>query len=91
MRSIAQCVEAAAEDITVLTDGAAGVPLTAEVVERLGDRSLVYGVLDDGSKFVVEADGRSLIKAGDRLMLSLDPKAFHLFGADGRAFFKEAD
>ncbi|MDR7030728.1 ABC transporter ATP-binding protein [Rhizobium rosettiformans] len=80
-----------AEDITVLTDGTSGVPLTAEVVERLGDRSLVYGVLDDGSKLVVEADGRSLIKAGDRLMISADPHAFHLFGADGRAFGREGD
>ncbi|MDH4439617.1 MAG: sn-glycerol-3-phosphate ABC transporter ATP-binding protein UgpC [Rhizobium sp.] len=80
-----------AEDITVVTDGTTGVPLTAEVVERLGDRSLVYGVLDDGSKFVVEADGRSLIKAGDRMMVAADPKAFHLFGADGRAYRKEAD
>ncbi|TPP05916.1 ABC transporter ATP-binding protein [Rhizobium glycinendophyticum] len=80
-----------AEDITVLTDGSAGVPVTAEVIERLGDRSLVYGVLDDGSKFVVEADGRSLIKAGDRLMVSVDASALHLFGADGRAYSRRAD
>ncbi|THV09998.1 ABC transporter ATP-binding protein [Rhizobium rhizophilum] len=79
-----------AEDITVIT-GDAGIPLTAEVVERLGDRSLVYGVLNDGSKLVVEADGRSLIKAGDRVMVSADPHSFHLFGADGRAYRREAD
>jgi multiple sugar transport system ATP-binding protein len=80
-----------AEDITVVTSAGNGVPLTAEVVERLGDRSLVYGVLDDGSKLVVEADGRSLIKAGDRVMVAADPHAFHLFGADGRAYHREAD
>jgi multiple sugar transport system ATP-binding protein len=80
-----------AEDISVLPDGGSGVPLTAEVIERLGDRSLVYGVLDDGSKLVVEADGRSLIKAGDRLVVAADPHAFHLFGADGRAFQRRAD
>jgi multiple sugar transport system ATP-binding protein len=80
-----------AEDITVVSPGNTGVPLTAEVIERLGDRSLVYGVLDDGSKLVVEADGRSLIRAGDRISISADPKAFHLFGADGRALSREAD
>ncbi len=80
-----------AEDIAVVTDGRAGVPLTAEVVERLGDRSLVYGVLDDGTKLVVEADGRSLIKADDRVTVSADHQAFHLFGAGGRAYLKEAE
>jgi len=80
-----------AEDFTVVPQGSTGVPLMAEVVERLGDRSLVYGVLDDGSKVVVEADGRSLIKAGDRVTVSADPHAFHLFGADGRAYRREAD
>ena len=80
-----------AEDITVVNDAGTGVPMTAEVVERLGDRSLIYGVLDDGSKLVVEADGRSLIKAGDKVMVAADPHAFHLFGADGRAYHREAD
>lgn len=80
-----------AEDIRVVTDGTAGEPLTAEVVERLGDRTLVYGVLDDGSKLVVEADGRSLIKAGDRVAISADPNAFHLFGADGSAYRREGE
>ena len=80
-----------AEDVGIITDGATGVPLTAEVVERLGDRSLVYGVLDDGSKLVVEADGRSLIKAGDRVMITADPNAFHLFGADGSAYRREGE
>ncbi len=80
-----------AEDITVVTDGRPGVPLTAEVVERLGDRSLVYGVLDDGTKLVVEADGRSHIKADDRVTVSADDHAFHLFGADGRAYLREAE
>jgi multiple sugar transport system ATP-binding protein len=79
-----------AEDLTVVPQGGMGHALTAEVVERLGDRSLVYGVLDDGTKLVVEADGRSVIKAGDRLIVSADPTAFHLFGADGRAFPGEA-
>ncbi len=80
-----------AEDIAVVPQGSLGHAVTAEVVERLGDRSLVYGVLDDDTKLVVEADGRSVIKAGDRLMVSADPNAFHLFGADGRAFPREAD
>lgn len=80
-----------AEDITVVSNGGDGYALTADVVERLGDRCLVYGALADGSKLAVEADGRSLIKPGDTVNVVADPHAFHLFGADGRAFPREGD
>jgi multiple sugar transport system ATP-binding protein len=78
-----------AEDVSVCSHGEAGVPLRAEVIERLGDRTLIYGVLADGTKIVVEADGRSLAKAGDTVNIRAEAQAFHLFGADGQALARQ--
>ncbi|RCS22189.1 sn-glycerol-3-phosphate ABC transporter ATP-binding protein UgpC [Phyllobacterium salinisoli] len=74
-----------AEDISVLPAGQSGIPLIVEVVERLGDRTLIYGRLSDGTKLTAEADGRAQVNAGDRLEIALDISAIHLFGADGVA------
>ncbi|PRD44739.1 ABC transporter ATP-binding protein [Phyllobacterium phragmitis] len=74
-----------AEDISVLPAGQPGIPLIVEVVERLGDRTLVYGRLSDGTRLTAEADGRSEASASDRLEIALDTSAIHLFGADGVA------
>ena len=78
-----------AEDVSVCRNTEAGVPLKAEVIERLGDRTLIYGVLADGTKLTVEADGRSLAKAGDVVHIKADPQAFHLFDADGHSLQRE--
>ncbi|KXF74857.1 ABC transporter ATP-binding protein [Paramesorhizobium deserti] len=80
-----------AEDISVLSPGQSGVPLIAEVVERLGDRTLIYGRLSDGTKLTVEADGRNEASAGDRLEIALDASAIHLFDADGMAHHPEGE
>ncbi|MDO1584874.1 ABC transporter ATP-binding protein [Rhizobium oryzicola] len=74
-----------AEDLSISAEGETGIPLKAEIVERLGDRTLVYGVLGDGSKLTVEADGRAAVRAGEVLQVRLAPDTFHLFAADGRA------
>jgi multiple sugar transport system ATP-binding protein len=75
-----------AEDTRILSLGEAGIPLDVEVVERLGDRTLIYGCLSNGAKLTVEADGRSMVKSGDRIAIGFDTSAIHLFGADGRAY-----
>lgn len=80
------------EDIKVGPAGAAdGFAAVAEMVERLGERTLVYATVDGGPnhapiQITAEADGRSTLKAGQSITLSLDPAAFHLFGGDGQAF-----
>jgi multiple sugar transport system ATP-binding protein len=79
------------EDITVGAEGAAGIAAVAEVVERLGERTLVYAVIAGGPNgapihITAEADGRSTLKAGQAITLTLNPAAFHLFGGDGTAF-----
>ena len=78
-----------AEDVTVLPAGQPGIPLKAEVVERLGDRTLIYGHLTDGTKLTVEADGRSEARSGDMVQIALDTSAIHLFDAAGAAHHGE--
>ena len=55
------------EDVSILPAGQAGIALGAEVVERLGDRTLIYGHLADGTKLTAETDGRSQARGGDTL------------------------
>lgn len=78
-----------AEDTRIAQDGEAGAVLAVEVVERLGDKTLVYGTLSDGTRFAVEADGRNPVRSRDRIRIAVDPKAVHLFGRDGRAHHAE--
>jgi multiple sugar transport system ATP-binding protein len=80
-----------AEDVTVLPAGEAGIPLKADVVERLGDRTLIYGQLADGTKLAAETDGRSEARSGDTLQIALDTSALHLFDAAGIAHHAEGD
>ena len=56
------------------------------LVERLGERSLVYGQLSDGGLITAEDKGTSSLKAGDRVALAIDGASAHLFGPDGRGF-----
>ncbi|SPJ26208.1 ABC transporter ATP-binding protein [Palleronia abyssalis] len=62
-----------------------GLPLTVDVIERLGDRTLLHGHLPDGSELVAQDTGRSTVTAGDTVRVAVDPHAVHLFDADGRA------
>ncbi len=62
------------------------IPAVADVVERLGDRTLVYARLADGTNFVFEDEGDSSVAVGDRVGLTIDSRFVHVFDADGRAF-----
>ncbi len=55
------------------------------VVEHLGDRTLVYLHLADGTQIIAEDIGRSEVKPGDRINLAFDSSQLHLFTADGKA------
>jgi multiple sugar transport system ATP-binding protein len=56
-----------------------------EVVERLGDRALVYGRLADGAVVTYEEAGDVALAIGDPVTLSFSPDQIHLFDARGRA------
>jgi multiple sugar transport system ATP-binding protein len=68
-----------AESIRICAAGAGDTNAHARFVERLGDRTLVYAALADGSTMVAEDSGMSPVAVGDDLGLSFDGKAAHLF------------
>ena len=71
-----------AENIRVAREAAATTG-TVEVVERLGERTLVHVALADGSRLVAEDAGVSSVRMGDRVPLAIDAGAAHLFDGDG--------
>ncbi len=72
------------EALTVVTTGGL-TSATATVVERLGERTLVYARLSDGALVIAQDSGKSLVKAGQPVRLDFDSTALHLFDAAGRA------
>lgn len=71
------------EGLTVVAEGV--TKATATVVERLGDRTLVYARLGDGTAVIAQDSGKSAVKAGDSVGLAFDTTALHLFDSEGRA------
>jgi multiple sugar transport system ATP-binding protein len=67
---------------------AEGVSAEVVLVERLGERSLVYAKLADGGAITGEDAGTSALKAGERIALAIDGRSAHLFGPDGSGFHR---
>jgi multiple sugar transport system ATP-binding protein len=65
--------------------GKGGIPARVEVIERLGDRALVYGRLGDGASVTFEEPGDVDLSIGDAVKLSFSAQHVHLFDAHGRA------
>ena len=66
-----------------------GSPARVDVVERLGERTLVYALAGDGSTIVYDEPGDMAPTIGDRVDLAIDPANVHLFDAAGRAYHAE--
>ena len=62
-----------------------GIPARVDVIERLGERTLVYANLSDGSTVVYDETGDVQVRIGETVQLAIDGAATHLFGSDGRA------
>jgi multiple sugar transport system ATP-binding protein len=77
------------EHVRVTGDPAAATA-QAEVVlvERLGERSLVYARLANGAAITAEDRGTSALKPGDRVFLAIDGASAHLFGPDGTGYHR---
>jgi multiple sugar transport system ATP-binding protein len=68
---------------SVAVTQAATTTAEVELVERLGDRTMIYARLADGEAITAEDEGTSRIRIGDRVGLAIDGAAAHLFDADG--------
>ncbi len=64
-------------------DAAEGV---VDVLERLGERTLVYVRLSDGQQIVGSDSGDSRVAVGDRVGLAFEGAKSHLFDAAGKAW-----
>ncbi len=73
------------EHVTLAAPGSDGVAATAELVERLGDRTFIYARLADGLEIIAHEPGFSDVRAGESVRLVIDGAAAHLFSADGAA------
>ena len=62
-----------------------GAKAKVELVERLGERTLVYARLGDGQPITAEDSGDSSVRIGDDVSLNIDGAAAHIFDADGVA------
>ncbi|AZO25783.1 MULTISPECIES: ABC transporter ATP-binding protein [unclassified Mesorhizobium] len=78
------------ESLTVVAEGGDAFA-TATVVERLGERTLIYARLADGTQVTAQDRGLSSVKPGDAVRLKFDTTALHLFAADGSTWHAHAD
>jgi multiple sugar transport system ATP-binding protein len=70
------------EAVSITSEGA-DCKAIVRVVERLGDRTLVYAELTDGSQIIAQDLGTSTIVVGDRVHLAFDSRRIHLFNKNG--------
>ena len=78
------------ESVSVAAAGAGTTDAEVELVERLGDRTLVYARLADGLEGTAEDEGNSRVRMGDRIGLRIAGQNAHLFGPDGAGHHAEA-
>ena len=77
------------EAARVVISGATTIA-NVELVERLGERSLIYARLADGQPITAEDSAYSKVKMGDEVPIAIDGAAAHLFGRDGTGYHREA-
>jgi multiple sugar transport system ATP-binding protein len=74
------------ENILIGVPDQSDLNATVEFVERLGERTLVYAKLEDGTPVTAEDSGLSRVRMGDAVGLKLDAGAAHLFNAQGLGY-----
>ncbi|KKB12478.1 ABC transporter ATP-binding protein [Devosia geojensis] len=78
------------EAVRVAAGGEGTLSGTADIVERLGDRTLAHVRLADGTVLVAEDAGKSPLQAGMPVSLTVDGSATHLFDANEAAYHAAA-
>ncbi|MBL1419036.1 MAG: sn-glycerol-3-phosphate ABC transporter ATP-binding protein UgpC [Alphaproteobacteria bacterium] len=72
-----------AEDLDIVDSENSDIRVQVEVVERLGERTLIYCRQADGVEIVADDEGNSSIKVGDEIHLKFKPSGVHLFDSTG--------
>ena len=73
-----------------VADKAATTKAKVELVERLGERTLVYARLSDGQAITAEDNAYSRLSIGDDVALAIDGPSAHIFGPDGTGYHSAA-
>ena len=73
-----------------VADGKATTKAKVELVERLGERTLVYARLSDGQPVTAEDHAYSRLAIGDEVGLKIDGASAHVFGPDGTGYHSAA-
>ena len=68
--------------------GDATAQAKVDLVERLGERTLVYAHLADGQPITAEDEPYSKVRIGDEVPLALDGAAAHIFDPDGTGYHR---
>jgi multiple sugar transport system ATP-binding protein len=76
------------ESVKVSAGG--GTSAKVDLVERLGDRTLVYAHLSDGLAITADDAGTSAVQIADTVNLHIDGASAHIFGPDGLGYHAEA-
>jgi len=71
------------DDLILDPDGP--MSMTVNVLERLGNASITYGTIDDGTRLCAALGGTAIIQEDGGLRLSFDPASAHAFDRSGRA------
>ena len=71
------------EAVRIAARGKHDAKAQIELVERLGERTLIYARLANGQAITADDKGDSGVKIGDHVALSIDGAAAHVFGPDG--------
>ncbi|MGH9553596.1 MAG: ABC transporter ATP-binding protein [Terriglobales bacterium] len=66
--------------------GGKGSKARVELVERLGEKTLVYARLADGQPIIAEDSGDSRVKIGDDISLRIDGARAHVFDLEGTGY-----
>jgi multiple sugar transport system ATP-binding protein len=78
------------ESVRVAGGGASGTAAKVELVERLGERTLIYARLADGQAITAEDEGVSRVRIGDTIGLRIEGGSAHLFDGEGLGHHSEA-
>ncbi|SNT73592.1 ABC transporter ATP-binding protein [Paracoccus seriniphilus] len=78
-------------DDMALGQGPAQISFIPEVIERLGNQSVIYGATPDGTSLCMVADGAANIRSGQTVAVSFEPSKVHLFDQEGNALERQVD
>ncbi len=65
-----------------------GAKAKVDLVERLGERTLIYARLADGHAVTAEDVGTSRVRIGDKISLKIDGSQAHVFDASGAGYHR---